>query len=159
MLPLLSLVDTVPTRVATLDAFAEDVRVRGREVSQKRGRVPLILVDDLDRLFLLAPEQPLVHALALLDEVLRGECVPGLAAANLTDPLIQAADALPAQTVLVLEEAVGKLGEGFGRTDLNVRASVAHRLDGYSAAAPGHLLGSVRIRSHNPATGTRTSPR
>ncbi len=80
-------------------------------------------MDDLDRLLLLASEQPLVHALALLDEVLREECVPGLVAANLTDPLIEAADSLPVQTVLVLEEAVGKLEEGFGRADLQVRAS------------------------------------
>ena len=155
-MPLLSLVDTIPARVATLDAFAEDVRARGREVSQRRGRVPLVLVDDLDRLLLLAPEQPLVHALALLDEVLREECVPGLVAANLTDPLIEAADALPAQTVLVLEEAVGKLEEGFGRADLHVRASAP---TGWTGTLPLLLDVSSGLFASDPTTPQRAQER
>jgi hypothetical protein len=122
VLPLLSLVDTIPTRLATMDAFAEDVRAKSREVSQRHGRVPLVLVDDLDRLLLLAPEPRLVHVLALLDEVLQNECVPGLVGFTLTESLLEAADALPAQTVLALEPAMDNLENSFGRASLQVLA-------------------------------------
>jgi hypothetical protein len=152
VLPLLSMVDTISTYVTTLDAFAEDVRARSRELAQKHGPVPLLLVDDLDRLLLRTPEQSLVHALALLDEVLRDECASGLVAANLTDPLIEAADALPARTVLFLEEAVEKLEEGFGRADLQVTANAP---TGWKGTLPLLLDVSSGLFALDPTTPER----
>jgi hypothetical protein len=156
VMPLLSLVDAVPARMATLDAFVEDVRARSREVGQRRFRVPLVLVDDLDRLLLLAPGQPLVHALAILDEVLREECVPGLVAAGLPESLLPAMDSLPAQTVLDLENAVGTLEDGFGRAALQVRANA---VTGWRGSVPLLLDFSSGLFTSDPTEGIRTSPK
>ena len=125
VLPLLSLVDPLPAQTATLEAFVDDLRVRVRRLADDQGQTPLVLVDDLDRLLLLAAGRPLPQALALLDDALREACAPGLAAVVLPESLRGAAEALPVQTVLHLEAEAGAADAGFSWASLRVEVNTS----------------------------------
>ena len=110
VLPLLSLIDTVPAHADVLGAFIRDVSGRAGALKTSLGRTPLILLDDLDRLLRFAGDPPPFAALSRIDEALLanhvtvvasvgGRRVCGLALAN-----------APVQTVLELKPMPGGNG-------------------------------------------------
>jgi hypothetical protein len=76
VLPYLSLVETIPAYTDTLSAFIEDVRLRAQEVKEQHGKIPLLLIDDLDRLLLVTRAHPLPLLLSRLDQVLAADSMP-----------------------------------------------------------------------------------
>ncbi len=123
VLPFLSLVETIPASTDTLSAFLEDVRSRAREAEEWHGRIPLLLIDDLERLLLLTGSQPLLHVLSRLDDTLSADSMPGLVAATSPDRSTHGPDRLPAQTTLALVSVATPADDDFDRVDLEVRAN------------------------------------
>jgi hypothetical protein len=82
VLPYLSLVDSVPAFGVGPSAIIEDLGLRVHEAIDQHGRIPLLLVDDLERLLVLTEARPLFHVLSRLDDALAADSVPGLLTAT-----------------------------------------------------------------------------
>jgi hypothetical protein len=123
VLPCLTLIETIPNYTDALSAFVEDVRMRAQETQERQGRIPLLLVDDLQRLLALTQAQPLVHLLSRLDDALVADSIPGLLAATPPDRSACGLGNLPAQTTLALVSVSASASDTFGRVDLELRAN------------------------------------
>ena len=123
VLPYLSLVDTVSASIPTLSAFIEDVRLRAQEAMERHERIPLLLVDDLERLRFLTGSGPLLPLLSRLDGTLTADSVPGLLAATTPDPSLNVTGKVPVQTIAVLESVSGFAGDAAERVDLDLRTN------------------------------------
>jgi hypothetical protein len=123
VLPYLSLVDTISASIATLSAFIEDVRLRAQEAIERHGRIPLLLVDDLERLLFLTGSGPLLPLLSRLDGTLTADSIPGLLATTTPDPSSCGMGKLPVQTIVVLESVSAFAGDAVGRVDLELRTN------------------------------------
>ncbi len=123
VLPYLSLVDTVSASTPTLSAFIQDVRLRAQEAMEQHQRIPLLLVDDLERLRFLTGSGPLLPLLSRLDGTLTADSVPGLLAATTPDPSLSATGKVPVQTIVVLESVSALAGDAVERVDLDLRTN------------------------------------
>ena len=123
VLPYLSLVDTISASTATLSAFIEDVRLRAQEAIERHGRIPLLLVDDLERLLSLTGSGPLLPLLSRLGGTLTADSIPGLLASTTPDPSSCGMGELPVQTIVVLESVSAFAGDAVERVDLELRTN------------------------------------
>ena len=125
VLPYLSLVDAAPGSISSLSAFVEGVRSHSQKAAEQHGRLPLVLVDDLDELVALTRSQSPLHVLSRLDAALAADSIPGLLAAGSEGAFAAAVDRLPVRTVVALMPVVGGPGGSNGRVDLEVRKNSA----------------------------------
>ncbi len=102
VLPYLSLVDSLPASSDAMSALPSDISSRAREAKERHGLAPLLLIDDLGRLLLLAPAEPLPHLLGRLDDVLAADSITGLLAGAVADPFSLIQEELPVRTVVTL---------------------------------------------------------
>jgi len=123
VLPYLSIVETIPAHTDTLSAFTDDVRLRGQEAKTQHGRIPLLLVDDLERLLLLTRDRPLSHLLSRLNDALAADSMPGLLATTPPDRSAFCPERLPAHTTLTLVSVSASSNDPFGRVDLELQTS------------------------------------
>ena len=123
VLPYLSLVETIPAYTDTLSAFIEDVRSRAQEAKERHRRIPLLLVDDLERLLLLTRARPLPRLLLRLDDALAADLIPGLLAMAPPDRSTYELEGLPAQTALALVPVSASTDEALERVDLELRTN------------------------------------
>ena len=121
VLPWLSLFETFPGGYDGLSAFVGDVGLRAREAEERQGRVPLLLIDDLDHLLLLTGAQPLARLVSRLDDVLAADSMTGVIAMTTPGPSACEADELPAQTVLALVPASRSPHDAIDYVDLEIR--------------------------------------
>jgi hypothetical protein len=121
VLPYLSLVDAFPASAAGLSAFIEDVGVRAQEARHKHGRIPVLLVDGLERLVHPTRDRRLLHTLSRLDHALTAESIPGLLATTATDLSAHDSDRFPVQTLLSLAPVSASGRETLKRVDLELR--------------------------------------
>ena len=125
VLPYLSLIDATPASTGNLSAFVEDVRSRGQEAGEQHGRLPLVLIDDLEGLAALTGSRSPLHLLSRIDDALVADSMPGLLA-GATDILSLARmERLPAQTVLTLKPVYPSTAATPERVDLEVRKNAA----------------------------------
>jgi hypothetical protein len=125
VLPYLALIDAGPGATGTVSGFIEDVRSRLQESGEQHGRLPLVLVDDLERLAALTGSRSAVHLLSRLDDVLAGESTPGLLASPIEGVLPARMEGLPVRTVLTLTPVVAPTGAVTERVDVEVRKNTA----------------------------------
>ncbi len=78
VLPFLTLLDASPDGAGGLDGFLCDVRTRFRRLEERLAVIPLLLVDDLQRLTALAGETDPHEVATRLGETLRRISAPGL---------------------------------------------------------------------------------
>jgi DnaB-like helicase C terminal domain len=155
VLPCLSLVETIPACTDTLSAFIEDVRLRAQEAKERHGRIPLLLVDDLERLLLLTRARPLLHLLSRLDDALAASSIPGLLAMTLLDRSACGLERLPAQTTLALVSVSASANDAFGRVDLELRTNAR---TGWTGTLPLLLDRRCGLFTHPPIS-TVDAPR
>jgi hypothetical protein len=125
VLPYLSLVDRTPSPSGDLNAFIERLHVRSQEAAEEHGRLPLVLVDDLDELFSLTGSRPSPHLLSRLDSALMAGSQPGVFGAAPDTTLTEDSDGLPVRSLLTLEPAPAGPGNPGGWVDLEVRKNLA----------------------------------
>jgi hypothetical protein len=125
VLPYLTLIDASPVSTATMSAFIEDVRSRVQESGEQHGRLPVVLVDDLERLATLTGSESAARVLARLDDALAGESIPGLLAGPLEGVLDGRLEGLPVRTVLTLTPASTPPGAATERVEVEVRKNTA----------------------------------
>ncbi len=124
-LPYLTLLETIPPHTDTLRAFLEDVSSRAQEAYERHGRIPLVLVDDLDRLLLLTRARRPLRLLSRLDDALAAESIPGLLATTSLDRFAPHPERLPARTTLTLTCASASINDVWKRVNIEIRANNA----------------------------------
>ena len=124
VLPYLSLVDASPA-MGSLSAFVEDVRSRAQEAGEQHGRLPLILIDDLERLVALTGSRSPLHLLSRINDALVADSIPGLLAGAPAGPLFVEVERLPVQTVLTLMPVFASVAAPPERVDLEVQKNAA----------------------------------
>jgi hypothetical protein len=124
VLPLLSLIETVPADVDDLWDFVEDVRSAAAETGKWRRKAPLVLVDDLESLLLLTGARPIDHLFSRLDDALRAEAIPCLIALVTPNRSDRSVESFQAQTRLTLVSA-SVSNDGFSRGQLEVAVNAA----------------------------------
>jgi hypothetical protein len=149
VLPWLSLVETIPAYTDTLSAFIEDVRLRAQEARERHGRIPLLLVDGLERLLLLTQARPLVHLLSRLDDALAADSIPGLLATTLPDRSAHGLERLPARTILALVSVSAFTNDAVGRVDLEL---LTNARTGWTGTLPLLLDRRSGLFTHPPVT-------
>jgi hypothetical protein len=125
VLPYLSLVDATPATTGSLSAFIEDVRSRGQETGEQHGRLPLVLVDDLERLLTLTGSRSTTHLLTRLNDILRADSIPGLLAGGPEGVLPVGMERLNVQTVLILTPALPSAAGVAERVDVEIQKNKA----------------------------------
>jgi hypothetical protein len=125
VLPFLSLIETIPACTDTLGAFIEDIRSRAQEAKERHGRIPLLLIDDLERLLLLARARPRLDLLSPLNDALSAESIPGLLATAPPDPSTDSPERLPAQTTLNVVPVSPSAKDALVRVDLELRTNAS----------------------------------
>jgi hypothetical protein len=123
VLPYLALVDPTPA-TGNARLFVENLLSHAQEAVGQHGRLPLVLVDDLEALLLLTGSRAVVHALSALDTALEADSLPGLLAApaGMAD---RAGSHLPARTIMSLKPLAAAPGSAGGRVDLAVEKNAA----------------------------------
>jgi len=120
--PYLLIVDTLPATALTVSAFIEDLRHRSQEAIEQHGRVPLLLLDSVERLLSLTASEPLPLLMSRLDGTLAADSMPGLLTSDTGTKSLVGAGRLPVKTVMVLESVPGYDDE-LGRVDLELLAN------------------------------------
>jgi hypothetical protein len=119
----LSLIETVVPHPDDLSALVEDVRSGAEQARNERGRTPLVIIDDLERLLLLSGIRPIELLLSSLDDVLRADAVPCLMAVATAGPA-GTAEGLSTQTLLTLvSTSVSDKGFSHGRLEIEVNTA------------------------------------
>lgn len=117
VLPYLSLMDRVPGPAGDLSGFIDRLHSRSQEAAERHGRLPLILVDDLEELTAITGSRSPLHVLSRLDAALAAHSLPGILTAGPNGPLLRHVDQLPVRSVMALSEAESG---GGGRVQLEV---------------------------------------
>jgi hypothetical protein len=125
VLPYLSLIDATPASAGSLSAFVEDVRSRGQEAGEQHGRLPLVLIDDLEGLVALTGSRSPLHLLSRVNDALVADSIPGLLAGAPAGSLFSEVERLPVRTVLALMPIFPSVGATSERVDLEVRKNEA----------------------------------
>jgi hypothetical protein len=125
VLPYLSIIDATPAVTGSVSAFVEDVRSRGQESGEHHGRLPLLLVDDLEQLVALTDSRSPLHLLSRLDDALTADSMPGLLAGAPAASLLAEVERLPVQTVLALAPIFRTVAAAPEHVDLEVRKNAA----------------------------------
>ena len=133
VLPYLSIVDAAPGSISSLSAFVEGVRSHSQEAAEEHGRLPVVLVDDLDALLTLTGSRSPLNVLSRLDTALATDSIPGLLAAGPGSIFPVAVDRLPVRTVIALSPVAAGPGGVSGHVDLEVRRNSA---TGWTGAVP-----------------------
>ena len=123
VLPFLSLVETIPAHTDALGALVEDIRSKVQDARERHGRVPLLLIDDLERLLLLTRTQPPMALLSRLDDALAADSIPGLLASQATDQSVNLPGGTPAHTAMTLVPAPAPANDDYGAVDLELRTN------------------------------------
>jgi len=125
VLPYLSLVETIPAYTDTLSGFIEDVRLRAREVGERHGKIPLLLVDDLEHVLLVTRARPLRLMLSRLDDALAVDSMPGLLSAATPDSSLRGLERLPVQAVLTLTAGPASAIDALERVNLELQTKAS----------------------------------
>jgi hypothetical protein len=125
VLPYLSLIDGAPASTGSLSAFVEDVRSRSQEAGEQHGRLPLVLVDDLEALVTLTGSRSPMHLLSRINDALVADSMPGLLACAPAAPIFAEVERLPVQTVLALMPSIPSTATSSERVDLQLRKNAA----------------------------------
>jgi hypothetical protein len=130
----LSLIETVSPHPDDLPNLVEDVRSGAEEARDERGRTPLVIIDDLERLLLLSGARPVELLFSRLNDVLAADAVPCLIAVATPGPTrtAETAEGLSAQTLLTLV-STSVSDEGFSHGRLEIEANAA---TGWTGALP-----------------------
>jgi hypothetical protein len=120
VLPWLSLIETVPTGADRFTTFIEDVKLRAGEAEKQHGRIPLLLIDDLDRLSVLTEARPLTTLLRRLDEALAANSLAGLVSMTTPHRSAPRIDGLPGRTILALMPVSAFSHEAIDYVDLKI---------------------------------------
>ncbi len=123
VLPFLSLIETLPASTDAMSAFIEDIRFRTEEARERHERIPLLLIDDLDRLLLLTRTRPPVYLLSRLDDALAATSIPGLLASGAPDQSACRLEGIPAHTTLTLVSVPALANDDFGCVDLELQTN------------------------------------
>jgi len=154
VLPYLSLVETIPAYTDTLSALIKDIRLRAQEARERHGKIPLLLVDDLERLPLFSPARPRPDLLSRLDDALAADSIPGLLAATSPSPSSCVLERLPVQTMLALASVTTSANNAPERVDLELQANAR---TGWTGTLPMLLDRCSGLFTH-PSTGTEREP-
>ncbi len=130
VLPYLSLIDPTPACVCSASTFIEDIRIRAEEAGDQHGRLPLVLVDDLERLVALTESQSYPHLLARLDRALAAASIPGLVTGSADVWSGEQLAQVPVQTVLTLMPVFLSADGSPERLEMEVRKNAATRWTG-----------------------------
>jgi hypothetical protein len=121
VLPYLSLFDRPPGPPGNLSAFLERLRSRGQEAAEAHGRLPLVLIDDLEELAALTGSRSLQQLLARLDAALAADSLPGVLTGGPDPSLTAEMDRLDIQSFLTLRDgSPGVASAGTGRVDAEI---------------------------------------
>jgi hypothetical protein len=148
VLPYLCLVEHRPVGVDTLGAFVEDVRSRAQTAQERHGRVPLLLVDDLDGLLPPARSQSQSRLLVSLGEALVADSIPGLLATTQSDRSPTRPERLPCKTMLTLASAPVAARGHWDHLSLDLQTSV---LSGWKGKIPLVLDRRSGLFTHAPS--------
>jgi hypothetical protein len=129
--PFLSLVESFPANPDALGAFVEDIRGKSREAEETTGRMPLVVLDDLERLFFLLGPRRLSRVLVRLDQVLSADSMPGLFATGLASRLTDVQESRAAQTILITSPTPPSESKELGLVNLRL---LANRQTGWTGA-------------------------
>lgn len=124
VLPYLSLVDRPPGPPDDLSGFLDRLRSRSQEAAEQHGRLPLVLVDDLEGLTALTASRSPLHLLSALDSALAADSLPGVITAGSGGSLAREIDHLPVRTVLSLQ-AMPTGVAGSERVELELKKNTA----------------------------------
>jgi hypothetical protein len=150
VLPLLSLIETIPACTDTLGAFIKDIRSRAQEAKERHGRIPLLLIDDLERLLLLARARPRLDLLSPLNDALSAESIPGLLATAPDSP-----ERLPAQTTLNVVPVSASATDALVRVDLELRTNASTGWTGTLPLLLDRRSGLFTLPAQHPARAGR----
>ncbi len=125
VLPYLSLIDASPASTSSLSAFVEDLQSRVQEAGEQHGRLPLVLIDDLEHLVALTGSRSPLHLLSRLDDALVADSIPGLLAGAFSGSLLTELERLPVQTVLTLMPVFPPVAASPERVDLEMLKNAA----------------------------------
>ena len=150
VLPFLSLVGTIPAHTDTLSALIEDVRLRARELNERHGSIPLLLIDDLERLLPTTRVQSPPLLLSRLDSVLAADLMPGLLAVRAPGSSLGDLEKLPVQAVVALVPASTSPVDALERVDLQL---LTNARTGWTGTLPLLLDRRSGFFAH-PETGT-----
>ena len=122
VLPYLCLMDRVTGPGADLSGFIDRLHSRGQEAAEQHGRLPLVLVDDLEELTAITGSRSPLHLLSRLDAALASHSLPGVLTSGPDGALLRQMDKLPVRSVMALTELPGG---GGGRVELEVLKNTA----------------------------------
>jgi hypothetical protein len=122
VLPYLSLLDRATGPGADLSGFIDRLHSRGQEAAERHGRLPLVLVDDLEELTAISGSRSPLHLLSRLDAALAADSLPGVLAAGPDGALLRQVNQLPVRSVMALVEPAGG---GTERVELEVLKNTA----------------------------------
>jgi hypothetical protein len=125
VLPYLALIDGTPASAGSLSTFVEDIRSRAQEAGEQHGWIPLVLVDDLERLVALTGSRSPLHVLSRLDNALAADSIPGLLACAPDGLIPTEVERLAVQTVVSLTPILPLATATPERVDLEVRKNAA----------------------------------
>jgi hypothetical protein len=130
VLPYLSLLDRVTGPGADLSGFIDRLRSRSQEEAERHGRLPLVLVDDLEELTAITGSRSPLHLLSRLDAALAAHSLPGVVTAWPDATFLRQVDQLPVRSVMALVEPAGGSSE---RVELEVLKNTA---TGWTGSVP-----------------------
>ena len=123
VLPFLSLIETIPAHADALGALVEDLRSKVQDARERHGRIPLLLIDDLERLLLLTRTQPPMALLSRLDDALAADSIPGLLASQAPDQSLNGLQGIPAHTAMTLVPVPAPANDDYGAVNLELRTN------------------------------------
>ncbi len=124
VLPYLSLLDRVPGPVGDLRGFIDRLHSRCQEAAERHGRLPFVLIDDLEELMAITGSSSPLHLLSELDAALAAQSLPGVLTGGPGGSLLDQANELPVRSVMALTAPADRQS-GSGRVELEVRKNAA----------------------------------
>ena len=121
VLPSLSFIDSLPASSDGVAALTSDIVSRAPEAEADHGALPLVLVDDLERLLSLASAEPLPRLLARLDTALTADSMAGLLVGITAVPSPVSREAFPVRTVFVLTSGAVHKDDRLVHVNLEIR--------------------------------------
>jgi hypothetical protein len=153
VLPFLSVVESIPAHPDALSAFVEDTRSRAREAEEQHGHMPLLVLDDLERLSFLVDSRRFSRLLSRLDQVLSADCMAGIVATGLASRLADQLESRAAQTIMIMTPLSGAEAGELGLVNLRVLANKQSRWMGSLPLVIDRTTGLVGGYDMVPADG------